>query len=166
MSKDFLWITRTDENLAFYSDSAPKSNLALHFAPAINRDSKQRICNFVRYLRNEFYFPIRCNVYFSNRENFRSSKGGYCYGIFYYNSDTSKLIYPQIYIPAHMELYSIYSSLCHELTHYYQWYFWEDNKSNRSLEVQASKYAACVLKYYCNYCCKQPDSACRSCRGQ
>ena len=166
MSKDFLWITRTAENLSFYSDSAPKSNLSLRFASAIDVDRKKRICDFVRYLRSEFYFPIRCNVYFCDYEKFNSSKGGYCYGIFYSNDDCSRHIYPQIYIPAKMELYSVYSSLCHELTHYYQWYFLDDHKSDRSLEAQAGRYANLITKNYCNYCCKQPDIACNSCCGQ
>ena len=83
MAKQFLWITNTEENIQFYRDSSPKSNLSLHFASAIDCDTKKNICRFVRYLRKEFFFPIRCNVYFCNQEKFHSSKGGYCYGIFY-----------------------------------------------------------------------------------
>ena len=30
LSKDFLWITNKEENIRFYSNSAPKSNLSLH----------------------------------------------------------------------------------------------------------------------------------------
>ena len=71
MSNNFLWITRTEENLAFYADSAPKSNLSLHFASDIDPKTKKCICSFVRYLRKEFYFPIKCNVYFCNQEKFR-----------------------------------------------------------------------------------------------
>ncbi len=128
MSKDFLWITNVEENIQFYCDSAPKSNLSLHFAPAIDCERKKNICRFVRYLRKEFFFSIRCNVYFCNQEKFRSSKGGYCYGIFYSNDKSERRIYPQIYIPANMELYSVYHSLSHELSHYFQWYFLDDNK--------------------------------------
>jgi len=166
MAKEFYWITNTEENIKFYSDSAPKTSLSLRFASAIDSDTKKRICMFVRYLRNEFYFPIRCNVYFYNNERFHSPTGGYCYGLFYSNDDCSRQIYPQIYIPAKMELYSVYSSLCHELTHYYQWYFLEDYKSNRSLEVQASRYANLIMEDYCNYCCKAPDLDCKSCYGK
>ena len=96
MAKQFLWITNTKENIQFYRDSAPKSNLSLHFASAIDCDTKKNICRFVRYLRQEFFFPIRCNVYFCNQEKFHSSKGGYCYGIFYSNEESAGRIYPQI----------------------------------------------------------------------
>ena len=66
MATNFLWITNTPENIRFYSDSAPKSNLSLRFASAIDGSTKKHICNFVRYLRKEFFFPIRCNIYFCN----------------------------------------------------------------------------------------------------
>ena len=155
MATNFLWITNTPENVRFYSDSAPKSNLSLHFASAIDCDTKKNICRFVRYLRKAFFFPIRCNVYFCNQEKFHSSKGGYCYGIFYSNEESGGHIYPQIYIPTNMDLFSVYHSLSHELTHYFQWYFLYDNeKSDRSLEVQASKYADRVLEDYFSYYCK------------
>ena len=167
MSNNFLWITRTEENLTFYADSAPKSNLALHFASDIDPKTKKCICSFVRYLRKEFYFPIRCNVYFCNQEKFRSSSGGYCYGIFFSYDESNKRPYPQIYIPTKQCLRQIYSSLCHELTHYFQWYFFDDkNKTDRSLEIQASKYASRIVQDYCGYHCKEPDSSCKSCCGK
>lgn len=167
MTNDFLWITNTEENIRFYSNSAPKSNLSLHFATAIDRNIKKNICRFVNYLRKEFFFPIRCNIYFCNQEKFHSSKGGSCYGIFYSNEESKGRIYPQIYIPANMDLFSIYYSLSHELTHYFQWYFFDDNKrSNRSLEIQASKYAVRILEDFCSCYCKESNDSCNDCRGQ
>jgi hypothetical protein len=66
-----------------------------------------------------------------------------------------------------MDLFSIYYSLSHELTHYFQWYFFDDNKKEaRALEIQASKYATQILEDYCNYYCKEPDSSCQGCHGQ
>lgn len=167
MPNNFLWITRTEENLAFYADSAPKSNLSLHFDSAIDPKTKKRICSFVRYLRKEFYFPIRCNVYFCNQEKFRSSKGGYCYGIFFSNEERGGRVYPQIYIPVKNKMHFVYFSLSHELSHYFQWYFLDDEQKNsRSLEIQASKYASRICQDYCWYHCKEPDSACKSCCGK
>ena len=164
MSKNFLWITKTEENLRFYSDSASKSNLSLHFASALDDATKKEILRFVRYLRKEFFFPIRCNVYFCNQEKFHSAKGGYCYGIFFSNDESGGRIYPQVYIPTNMDIYSVYHSLCHELTHYFQWYFFDDEKrSDRSLEVQASKYATRILEDYRNSYCKKTDEACKTC---
>ena len=167
MAKNFLWITKTKENLEFYSDSAPKSGLSLHFSSNIDEKTKREICIFVRYLRKEFFFPIRCNIYFCNQEKFRSSKGGYCYGLFYSNERYNRRIYPQIYIPAKMNLYQIFHSLCHELSHYFQWYFLEDEqKTDHSLEIQASKCASTLLDYYCNKYCKKPDDICKMCYNE
>ena len=167
MSKTFLWITNTEENIRFYSNSAPKTSLSLHFVSAIDHSTKKNICRFVRYLRKEFFFPIRCNVYFCDQEKFHSSKGGYCYGIFYSNEENKGRIYPQIYIPTNMDLFSVFHSLSHELTHYFQWYFLDDKENNnRSLEIQASKYATRILADYCNCCCEGSDSLCKECHGQ
>ena len=163
---NFLWVTKTSENIQFYSDSASKSNLSLHFASAIDSGTKKHICAFVRYLRKEFFFPIRCNIYFCNQEKFLSSKNGYCYGIFYSNDENNGRIYPQIYIPANMDIYSVYHSLCHELSHYFQWFFNDDKRSDRSLEVQASKCAYSILEDFCCYYCKRSDDSCKSCQGQ
>ena len=163
---NFLWVTKTPENIQYYSGSAEKANLLLHFAKMIDTGRKRSICRFVRYLRKEFFFPIRCNVYFCDREKFNSPKGGYCYGVFFDNAESKGRIYPQIYIPANMELYAVYHSLCHELTHYFQWFFTEDKKrSDRSLETQASKYAYRILDDYCNYDCNESDDSCKCCRG-
>ena len=149
MAKNFLWITNTEDNVRFYSDSAQKSNLSLHFAHGIDPEVKKSICGFIRYLRKEFFFPIRCNVYFCDREKFRSAKGGYCYGIFFSNDQSNGRTYPQIYVPAKIELYSVCHSLCHELTHYFQWYFFLDREKDcRSLEIQASRYANRIVEDY------------------
>lgn len=149
MAKNFLWITNTEDNVRFYSDSAQKSNLSLHFAHGIDPEAKKSICGFIRYLRKEFFFPIRCNVYFCDREKFRSAKGGYCYGIFFSNDQSNGRTYPQIYVPAKIELYSVCHSLCHELTHYFQWYFFLDREKDcRSLEIQASRYANRIVEDY------------------
>ena len=166
MAKNFLWVTNTSENIHFYSNSAPKSGISLRFATAIDACTKKRICDFVRYLRKEFFFPIRCNIYFCNQEKFRSSKRGYCYGIFYSNDESNGRIYPQIYIPANNKLYFVYHSLCHELSHYFQWYLNDDKRSDRSLEAQASKYADRILEDFCCYYCKETDDSCKSCYGQ
>ena len=167
MANNFLWITRTAENLAFYADSAPKTNLSLRFASNIDNSTKKRICKFVRYLRKEFFFPIRCNIYFCEQEKFRSSKGGFCYGIFFSNDESNRHAYPKIYIPTKQCLHQIYFSLCHELTHYFQWYFFDyKEKSDRSLEIQASKYATRIIDDYCCDSCEEPDEECKNCYNQ
>ena len=50
MARNFLWITRTEENLTYYAASARKTNLSLRFASDIAPSTKKRICDFVRYI--------------------------------------------------------------------------------------------------------------------
>ena len=101
MASNFLWITRTEENLTYYAASARKSNLSLRFASDIAPGTKK---------------------------------------------------------------HSVFFSLSHELSHYFQWYFLnEERRSDRSLEIQASKYATRITNDYCLDFCKKPDSECKKC---
>ena len=112
-----------------------------------------------------FFKKFSAVIEWEMNENY-SSKRGYCYGIFYSNDESNGRIYPQIYIPANNKLYFVYHSLCHELSHYFQWYLNDDKRSDRSLEAQASKYADRILEDFCCYYCKETDDSCKSCYGQ
>lgn len=51
-------------------------------------------------------------------------------------------------------------TIAHELTHYFQWFFYEDmHRTNRSLEIEATRWAKYLLQQYLN----TPSSCCKSC---
>ena len=67
--------------------------------------------------------------------------------------DEKRKVYPRISIAARVSknnsLKDILFAIAHELTHYYQWYFLEENKrSNRSLEIEANKWSKYILEIY------------------
>jgi len=148
--KEFLWVTNTAENKAFYSDSS-KDGIYLHFDKDVDDVLKRDINAFIKYLRREFYFPIKCNIYIKSSPFFPSNKKGKtCNGIFFKN-DEYKNIYPQIFVATGdvNNKYNVFFVLCHELTHYFQWYFMlEKDHSDKGLEIQATKYANDIVSDY------------------
>lgn len=55
-----------------------------------------------------------------------------------------------MFVRSKLKLTSIYEicfTMLHELTHYYQWYFYEEkNRTDRSLEIEANKWARYILQ--------------------
>ena len=151
--REFLWVTNTDENKQFYSEY-PKHGLCLHFDKGIDPTLRNNTIAFVRYLRRDFYFPVKCHIYFKNVPHWPSKKKGYtCTGIFFSNKER-KGAYPKIYVAADISdtsKYNLFFTICHELTHYFQWYFLlEDTHSDKGLEIQASHYANRIVNDYYN----------------
>ena len=69
--------------------------------------------------------------------------------------DEKRRIYPKISIASKItESNSLEDVLCvlaHEITHYYQWYFLEEDKrTDRSLEIEANKWSKCIVESYFN----------------
>ena len=144
----FLWITNTPDNKAYYSDW-PKKGLSVSFASSLPAETRFEIQHFLRYLRRDFYFPVKCSVYFTDHDRYISKTAGFCYGIFFPNDGEERAKYPQIFVPARMDLHNIRHSLCYELTRYFQWYFKiDEQKTGRSLSAQAGYYAKRVIEDY------------------
>lgn len=142
----------------YYNNSCSKQGIVLHFPKEIDKVFRHNCIDFINFLRKRYFFPIRCNIHFLLQEKFPSQqKGKICYGIFYSNSDYKNEKLPSIHIAAkptvretqepEMFLYLIFFAVAHELTHYFQYYFFEDEKrSNRSLEIEANRYG----RYFAN----------------
>lgn len=116
------------------------------FDENIPSDLVAEIKNYVKYLRHRYFFPIRCKVHFCYQEKFLSKgRKSNCYGIFLWDEDDKK--HPEIFVPVLekrkiIELKYIFFSLNVLLTYYFQWYFFQDKeRSHRSLEIEATKYA-------------------------
>lgn len=57
--------------------------------------------------------------------------------------------YPCIYVAANTDLRYLEFTILHELTHYFQWYFLQDEtRTDRSLEIEANRYAYWLLNEY------------------
>lgn len=139
-SKNSIWIDL--EYKSYYLDSK-SHGIYVYYDKSFDNVAKEKINAFLSWLKKRFFFPIRCNIFIENERDYRSSKEGYrCQGVFYGIGDFARTKLPRIYIAGNVSIDYVIFTVAHELTHYYQWYFFqESNRSERSLEIEANKYA-------------------------
>lgn len=148
-NKNSIWIDR--EFLQTYKQDNVKCGLRIVCDDKIDNSSVLRIKNFLMWIRKKFYFPIKCTVFLKDQANFRSNNGkGFCQGIFFTPEELRKgAKYPCIYAAANTDLRYLEFTILHELTHYFQWYFLQDEtRTDRSLEIEANRYAYWLLNEY------------------
>lgn len=140
------------------NQSFENEKIIFHYEDGIDVELKKLYCSFAGWLRNNYVFPVRINVYILNCEKIRLSNGQMAYGSFRWYPKKN----PVIRIPSAVnndlleeyaieEIYEqILSSLVHELTHYFQWVIGL-NQSNAVSERQANYYRYRIIeKYYGN----------------
>ena len=152
-----FWIDK--DYRKYYKDSEKASGIRYKFYDYGNdfdEHTIEAIKKFIVFLRKNFYFPIRLNLLFCNTQVFRHHIDNHTYyGAFYSMDDEKRKVYPRISIASEVTknnmLEDILFSLAHEITHYYQWYFLEEDKrSSRSLEIEANKWSRYILDLYFN----------------
>ena len=137
-----------------YLNSSKYNGIRCKFIDAFDERSKNEIMNFIFFVRKNYFFPIRLNIVFCNTTHFKHHLDNHkYYAAFYDMDDEKRKVYPRISIAARVSknnsLKDILFAIAHELTHYYQWYFLEENKrSNRSLEIEANKWSKYILEIY------------------
>lgn len=135
-----------------YQDSS-KKGLRVFYSKKLNKECIEDIKKIINFLRKRYYFPLRCNLYIRNVKNFPSIEGKKTTkGIFFFGDEKQKK-WPSIYVACELSsnwnITDIYYSIVQLLTYYFQWYFFEDNlRSNRSLEIEATKYASYLVYEY------------------
>ena len=139
-----MWIEK--EYSQNYKD-CPAQGLRLKFYNDFSDAQKSSLKEFCNFLRKKYFFPIRVYMLLCNTQKFKDPDDGHLYsGIFYDNGDCRRKTYPRICVAAHFDNENQFLDVCytiaHELTHYFQWFFLEDEKrSGRSLEIEANKWA-------------------------
>ena len=153
MNKFVSWIDY--EFKSYYLDSS-KRGLRIIKDKNINLRKANFICEYLKFLRKRYFFPLRCYIHLTAGNKYKSANNKYCYGIFF-PGDEKKKTFPSIYLPIGSEdtfynnLDDIFQ-LTKLLTYYYQWYFLQDKKrSNRSLEIEATKMASRLVEEFEEY---------------
>ena len=135
-----------------------RTGLRLRFDKDVNPDVKKVVKEFVSFLRREYYFPLRVNVYVRSLYRIKAMDGDMCCGIFWCMPD-DYTINPYIRIATgdyedmcanrgeEFAIYNILHSLAHELTHYFQ-YINSLKLTPRGMERQANNYANYILEEY------------------
>lgn len=140
-----------------YIDSCKYTGVRSHFDKDIDDKTRTEITRLLRYLAERFYFPIRFNLYFSDKEYFVHPRDGHrAYSVFYGNEGTKRKIYPQLYVPAKESdgnlLLEILFYVCYGVAQYYQWFFNEEEiKTDKKLDKEASDEADYYVKEFFEY---------------
>lgn len=140
-----------------YSESV-RTGIRLRLEAGIDVTTRSLFIDFGKWLRKNYIFPIRINVYIKNCETVKLLNGKITYGAFRWFGTYDE---PYIRIPVKPDAQSIseytsseiremaLSSFVHELTHYFQWVN-RLEQTNRSSEWQANYYRYRIIEQYCN----------------
>lgn len=161
-----MWIEKKDKNE--YCDSI-KKGLRVVFRSNTDNSLRFEVLSFAKWLRKRYWFPIRVEVRFLNCDKIYLNENKSVVALFNYQTnwdcvETAEKACPLIYIAAgnyvkqlkkhgrKETLYNYIFSMAHELTHYYQWYFYEFGKrSPRSLETEANSWAYSLASEFMDY---------------
>ncbi len=133
-----------------------RKGIFLHFKPGVDKKLLELFIDFAKWLRKNYDFPIRVNVYLYSCEKIKLLDGSWAYGAFRFFDTYEE---PYIRIPAkpeqnrlqQYELEDVYeqilSSLAHELTHYFQWIN-QLQQTDCGAEWQANYYRYRILSLY------------------
>ena len=134
-----------------------KSGLFLHFEKSVNRDLRLSCIRFCKWLRKEYFFPIRVDIYFKKDVMIKSVDGrmvcSACWQPDYKEyhpyiriatGDFDKLVLERGRDNA---VATFLQDIARMLTHYYQWLN-DLDLSTKQEKTQASQCAASVLKKY------------------
>ena len=155
------------DNWKKFSDLANgncKKGLRLHFGKDIDQKARKYFMDFSKWIRREFAFPIRINVYVKGDYKIKAKDGDMVCGLFRYPTGDK---YPYILLAVgdykelvesrgeEQAMWSILWSFAHELTHYYQ-YINDVQLSSKGEEIQATRYSKQILEKY-DYEMQQKD---------
>lgn len=126
------------------------------------KDNVKEVCkHFCKWLRRNYSFPIRVNVYLRDRKCLKDDENNEVSGIFFDYADKFEEPYISIAAGDYEEwleecgdrdsaLAAYLGSMAHELTHYFQWLQRPDFEvaSEEVLEKEADEYREYILEKY------------------
>ena len=139
------------------SSYSHRTGLRLRFENGIDSEIKRSCTEFCKWLRKQYYFPIRVPIYFKKSEFIISKSGEKFSAIFFEPFDRHNESYIRIATGDFNgikqrtcnddALAAILCSISHELTHYFQWI--NDIKLTEiGSERQATSYANMIVDEY------------------
>lgn len=155
---DHIWTINNWEKNIDMKHEGHRKGLRIRFDKGVDSEVRRACKEFAKFIRKEYFFPIRVTVYIKNTMRIKAMDGDLVYGIFW-RVDDDYTVEPKVRVAAgdYLELCAkwgkdsaltaILLTIAHELTHYFQWI--------NSLELteigqerQATKYARFVLDDY------------------
>ena len=137
-----------------------------NFENDIVKSLRRECIVFLKWLQKEYWFPIKVEVnllnssnFFENKKNSKLITTTFSYQPKWDSSD--KKIFPQVYIAMGNHdkwikkydlkevLYNHFNNISHELTHYFQWFFYQfEKRTDRSLDIEANRWGHYLANNY------------------
>lgn len=140
-----------------YDEKQYRTGLRLKFDKDVNSEVKRACKEFCKWLRTEYYFPVRIPVYIKSSEKIKAQDGDLVSGTFLGPFNLNEEPYIRISTGDYEKLLekrgknnalaAILTSIAHELTHYFQWIN-GIKLTERGEERQATIYARFILDDY------------------
>lgn len=154
------WTNKCWTNFYQY-ETTLRSGLRLRFYGGVCCNVKSFLCDFAKWLRCKYEFPIRINVYIKNTLYIKAKDGDKVSATFFGPFDRTEEPYAKIAVGDYgiiSEQYDIFSALCsiaaslaHELTHYFQWLN-DVRLTQKQEERQARYYSRKIVYMYLDEC--------------
>lgn len=151
-----IWTIDNWEEVLADRDSR-RTGLRFRYDPGVDPEVKNACKCFAKWLRSEYYFPLRVPVYIKGTKYIKTMDGDRVVGSFFEPFEYTKEPYIRIATGDYTELKnsigwdnalaSILVTVAHELTHYFQWI---NNLQLTEIgrERQATRYAHYILAEY------------------
>ena len=161
-----MWIEKKEKK--DYLDSSTRG-LRLVFSDGVNSNLRLECTLFCKWLRAKYFFPIRIVVRMLSYSEFTTYIGNenemkeavFRYQLEFDNKAPEEKRLPKIFIATgkydkqqkrhgvNKTTRHYLNSIAHELTHYFQWIFYEfDNRTDRSIEMEANSWAGYLVQEY------------------
>ncbi len=151
-----IWtLTNWEHNLD--SQAIRRTGIRFRYDKTVDSELKQALVQFSRWLRSEYYFPLRIPVYVKGTKTVRTKDGDAVAASFFEPFSYSVEPYIKIATGDYESLRklvgrdnaiaTILSSLAHELTHYYQWIN-DIQLTSVGRERQATSYSNYIIDEY------------------
>lgn len=147
-----LWIEKENKRKFI---SGKKTGILVKYDDSLCIEDKRECDLIINFLVSNYYFPFRLTIWFTDDVKYKSFADGHSYYASFYKGEiiNNRFHYPKIAIAAktnkYKSIYDISFSVFHEITHYYQWFFYEDeDRTDRSLEIEANRYAYYIRDLY------------------
>lgn len=141
----------------FYKQADIRSGLRLHCDKTLDSQVKRACKEFCAWLRANYTFPLRVNIYLKDSDRIRASDGELVYGIWYKPYDKYKEPYIKVAAGDFKKLLkergrdnalAVYLfDIAHQLTHYFQWIN-SLKITEEAEESQAERYSRMIVYDY------------------
>ena len=134
-----------------------RTGLRLKIDASVDSEVRLACKEFCKWLRTEYYFPLRVPIYIKSSRYIKTIDGDYAVGSFFEPNEYNVEPYIRIATGDYQDLFqeigrddalaSILATIAHELTHYYQWIN-GITLTEIGHERQALRYSKYILQEY------------------